>query len=205
MGHFCRICGRVRANEKFTGRGHRRHICKDCQRRPRAEHDRLDRLEELDRFLRQSIISGKNQLRLRVLTQHPDPEVRSMAELILKIARVHPRRRGRIRNIARRHWPLFVEMATRLSAEWWDDFFVDHMGDAGIDWLREHYAAARLEPHGRKPCWCGSGLPYWDCCADRDEATAAEALFFSAGPAESVSDRRGEDEVLRFTGGCRMG
>ncbi len=31
-GHYCRICGRRRANEKFGGRGHALHICKDCQR-----------------------------------------------------------------------------------------------------------------------------------------------------------------------------
>lgn len=31
-GHYCRICGRRRANEKFSGRGHARHICKDCER-----------------------------------------------------------------------------------------------------------------------------------------------------------------------------
>ncbi|NUQ05114.1 MAG: hypothetical protein HUU31_14610 [Anaerolineae bacterium] len=30
-GHYCRICGRHRANEKFGGRGHARHICKDCE------------------------------------------------------------------------------------------------------------------------------------------------------------------------------
>ncbi|MCL4876212.1 MAG: hypothetical protein KJ064_06125 [Anaerolineae bacterium] len=31
-GHYCRICGRQRANEKFSGKGHRIHVCKDCQR-----------------------------------------------------------------------------------------------------------------------------------------------------------------------------
>ena len=30
MGHYCRICGRTRANEKFSGKGHKKHICKDC-------------------------------------------------------------------------------------------------------------------------------------------------------------------------------
>ena len=30
MGHYCRICGRTRANEKFSGKGHKNHICKDC-------------------------------------------------------------------------------------------------------------------------------------------------------------------------------
>ena len=32
QGHFCRVCQRYRANEKFGGHGHARHICKDCQR-----------------------------------------------------------------------------------------------------------------------------------------------------------------------------
>ncbi|WP_407270516.1 hypothetical protein [Radiobacillus sp. PE A8.2] len=31
-GHFCKVCGRTRANEKFSGKGHRLHICKDCKR-----------------------------------------------------------------------------------------------------------------------------------------------------------------------------
>ena len=30
MGHYCRICGRTRANEKFLGKGHKNHMCKDC-------------------------------------------------------------------------------------------------------------------------------------------------------------------------------
>ena len=31
-GHYCKECGRYRANEKFNGKGHCQHICKDCQR-----------------------------------------------------------------------------------------------------------------------------------------------------------------------------
>ncbi len=30
MGHYCRICERTRANEKFSGKGHKNHVCKDC-------------------------------------------------------------------------------------------------------------------------------------------------------------------------------
>ena len=29
-GHYCWVCGRIRANERFSGRGHRDHVCKDC-------------------------------------------------------------------------------------------------------------------------------------------------------------------------------
>ncbi|MFS0862017.1 hypothetical protein [Fredinandcohnia sp. 179-A 10B2 NHS] len=32
-GHYCFKCGRDRANEKFSGKGHRQHICKDCKRK----------------------------------------------------------------------------------------------------------------------------------------------------------------------------
>jgi hypothetical protein len=32
-GHYCRICQQYRANEKFSGRGHAAHICKNCHRR----------------------------------------------------------------------------------------------------------------------------------------------------------------------------
>jgi hypothetical protein len=28
QGHYCRVCGRFRANEKFSGKGHRQQVCK---------------------------------------------------------------------------------------------------------------------------------------------------------------------------------
>lgn len=37
IGHYCRSCGRHRANEKFSGRGYALHICKDCQRELKCE------------------------------------------------------------------------------------------------------------------------------------------------------------------------
>lgn len=30
QGHYCRICGEYKANEKFSGKGHAQHICKSC-------------------------------------------------------------------------------------------------------------------------------------------------------------------------------
>lgn len=30
QGHYCRICGNYKANEKFSGKGHAQHICKSC-------------------------------------------------------------------------------------------------------------------------------------------------------------------------------
>ena len=31
QGHYCRICGNYKANEKFSGKGHAQHICKSCK------------------------------------------------------------------------------------------------------------------------------------------------------------------------------
>lgn len=30
QGHYCRVCGECKANEKFSGKGHAQHICKAC-------------------------------------------------------------------------------------------------------------------------------------------------------------------------------
>lgn len=31
QGHYCRICGEYKANEKFSCKGHAQHICKSCK------------------------------------------------------------------------------------------------------------------------------------------------------------------------------
>ena len=42
MGHYCRNCGRTRANEKFSGKGHKNHTCKDCSRKSKQQgHNNL--------------------------------------------------------------------------------------------------------------------------------------------------------------------
>ena len=33
-GHYCKICGEYKANEKFSGKGHAAHICKACHALP---------------------------------------------------------------------------------------------------------------------------------------------------------------------------
>ena len=36
-GHYCKICGEYKANEKFSGKGHAVHICKTCSKLSAAE------------------------------------------------------------------------------------------------------------------------------------------------------------------------
>src|SRR5439155_429166 len=90
MGHFCRICRCIRPNEKFSGRGHRDHVCKDCQRMPAQKRDGIERLDELWNYLNQSTISEKNVARLKGLRGHANPKVQILASLLLDIARIHP-------------------------------------------------------------------------------------------------------------------
>ena len=39
-GHYCKICGEYKANEKFSGKGHAAHICKACQSLPVEERNK---------------------------------------------------------------------------------------------------------------------------------------------------------------------
>jgi hypothetical protein len=110
MPHYCRICGRQRSNEKFSGRGHRDHICKDCQRLPREQRDCIERFDELHGFLDQSHISLKNIRRLEILSYHAHNDVCQLATLLLEVARITPYKRRRWKFLAQNHQNLFLRL-----------------------------------------------------------------------------------------------
>lgn len=126
MAHYCRICGRSRPNEQFSGRGHHIHVCKECQRLPRDQRDRIERLDELHGFLHQSGISAKNVARLKSLTGHADREVAELAALVIEIARVLPGKRGRWLKLAQRHRPLFDRTIAFLGVEFFQDLLAGY-------------------------------------------------------------------------------
>ena len=119
MGHYCRICQRTRANEKFTGRGHRDRICKDCQRLPLEDRNRIEHLDELFGFLQQSNISAKNINRLKTLERESKKDVRELATLLLEVARVKPGKRRRWSFLAKQHQDLWRRLRIVLA----DDYF----------------------------------------------------------------------------------
>lgn len=41
MSHYCWKCGQYLANEKFSGKGHARHICKKCMAKERAHRRQI--------------------------------------------------------------------------------------------------------------------------------------------------------------------
>jgi hypothetical protein len=101
MGHWCRICESILPNEKFSGKGHRNHICKKCSQLPRSERDRVDNENELFGYLKQSHISDKNIARLRKLAESPNADIAAQARLVLEIGLLCPYKRRRLKLLAR--------------------------------------------------------------------------------------------------------
>ena len=127
MGHYCRICGRERPNEQFSGKGHRIHVCKRCKAMPKSEWQVIENMDDIFRFMRQSHISEKNVARLEQMVKSENPQVASLAAMVLKVARVKPYRTRRLKFLAQRHPELLQELqdAGLVLAHSWDS------GDCG--------------------------------------------------------------------------
>ena len=110
-GHSCRICGRRRSNEKFSGKGHRNHICRDCAKLPRVERDAADQVEEIYNFLNQSRISEKNIARLEKLIRSGANSCNVyIAEIVLEVAKFRPYKKRRLKILARQRPDLFRKL-----------------------------------------------------------------------------------------------
>ena len=122
MGHYCRICGRQRPNEQFSGKGHRIHVCRRCQAMPKRARQAIEDKDRIFRFLKQSHISDKNLARLRQIAKSEDPEVRTLAAIALEVGRVTPYKRRRLKHLARTHPELLVKLEDTglVFAHTWD-------------------------------------------------------------------------------------
>ena len=79
-GHYCKICGEYKANEKFSGKGHAAHICKACQSLPVEERNKeaiLTRMMNLPFHLSKEQISWLKKHR-----KDKRPEVSEAAKAI---------------------------------------------------------------------------------------------------------------------------
>jgi len=122
MGHYCRICGRERPNEQFSGKGHRIHVCKQCKAKPKSERQAFEDRDDIYGFMRQSHISEKNVARLVQMATSENPQVASLAATVLEVARVNPYKIGRLKFLARKHPELLHKLEeTGLGlAHTWD-------------------------------------------------------------------------------------
>ena len=109
-GHYCRICGAVKPNEAFSGKGHRTHVCKACSRRPKEEREEIEQSEEIFNYLRQSHISDKNVRRLQELSQSANGKISELAAIVLEVAEVKPYKRRRLKVLARQRRDLIRKL-----------------------------------------------------------------------------------------------
>ncbi len=80
-GHYCWACDRHRANERFTGHGHARHICRDCQKLGAQELAYRQALRNLARCVTwDGIIPRKRRKTFSRFLEHPDPRIRELAQ-----------------------------------------------------------------------------------------------------------------------------
>lgn len=110
MGHWCRICGRSRPNEKFSGKGHKNHICKECSQKPKTERDEIDQVEEIFNYLNQSNISKKNITRLKKLTSSQNQKISGLANIVLEVALIKPHKRKRLKFLAKTNRELLSKL-----------------------------------------------------------------------------------------------
>lgn len=110
MPHWCRICGRAKSNESFSGKGHSTHICKACQALPREEREAIEQEDEIFAFLTQSHISPKNVARLRQLASSRNKRTAMLAQVALDVALLKPHKRGRIKHIAAANRELLAKL-----------------------------------------------------------------------------------------------
>jgi hypothetical protein len=84
-GHFCWCCGRVRPNERFSGRGHARHLCRDCDK---LGHDELAYRQAVRTINRMLGWNGQIQQRQRKsferFLSHSNDRVREYAETLAR-------------------------------------------------------------------------------------------------------------------------
>jgi hypothetical protein len=109
-GHYCRICGAIKPNEQFSGKGHRNHICKECSRKPKAEINEIDIEEEIFGYLKQSHISNKNVKRLKLLVKSESDKIAKLSDIVIEVAKVKPYKKRRLKVLARERRDLLEKL-----------------------------------------------------------------------------------------------
>ena len=80
QGHFCWVCDRMRPNEKFSGKGHSRNICRKCSKLGNDELVYRQAARDLGRCMTwNGFIRRKQREIFERFLEHEDPRVRAMA------------------------------------------------------------------------------------------------------------------------------
>ena len=126
-GHYCYVCGEIKANEKFSGKGHAKHICKKCWKLPPEEKHREATKTKLDHLLKYGpSLSKQNKDLLNKALRSSDPEIREYAEdirsFIYPFASGERQKRKKVKNPHRPKWEFAPEVPTE-----------DYIGDTDLN------------------------------------------------------------------------
>lgn len=90
-GHYCKICGERKANEKFSGKGHAVHICKTCQSLPAEVQSDMRRVRDVERIFGKYPLSRQDwELLEKYSKKYADKESGQFAQSILNDLRGEP-------------------------------------------------------------------------------------------------------------------
>jgi len=184
-GHYCKICGEYKANEKFSGKGHAAHICKACSRlsaAEKAEAMTINRLYDLP--MRRLTDSEKKWLENRVHDKRP--EVASLAKEIYNMRFPHAARNAQKKQLT------IDTLAFEIHAEVYDEY-----GDFEI--VNRRFTADRYR---RTLSMKDFDFPDMDCTLTLDAKQISNLLRWTVNALEvfmwaedyGLSDQDADDE-----------
>ncbi|MDU1892492.1 MAG: hypothetical protein E6767_17545 [Dysgonomonas sp.] len=89
--HYCRICGASKSNEAFSGKGHAKHICKECSALPQERKNELQQINQIDRIAGKYPRSKQDWEFLEKMANNQKyPEAMEFAQMILGMNRSQP-------------------------------------------------------------------------------------------------------------------
>jgi len=118
QGHYCKVCGEYKANEKFSGKGHAAHICKACSQLSAAEQAEAMTINRLMNFpIGRLSASDRGWLENRLHDQRPEvaPLAREIYNLHFPFAERNARKKKLTIN------KLVFELHTVLFDVWGDE------------------------------------------------------------------------------------
>lgn len=98
-GHYCWCCARARPNERFSGRNHSRHLCRDCARLPAEGRQYRQAERDLARLLGGGqYVHRRHRGQFDRFLVHPNARVRALARQILSEQQSAAEEWRRVRN-----------------------------------------------------------------------------------------------------------
>lgn len=143
-GHYCKVCGEHKANEKFSGKGHAAHICKACMKLTPAERSEEMTLNKIQGMAFRHL-SEQEIKWLRNRMKDSRPEVREAAAEAHRIKFPHYERNMEKKGLTAFSLEFFIH--GEVWDEWGDEipvhmrFFAD---DTGL-FRRIDYTAPKKE------------------------------------------------------------